>query len=121
MHGRRVFRGAFWVARTVRYPTHLQLAGAQVWSLTGSQSQAPALRLSLALRFCVSVVAEGDVDVEAIVVSLMPKRKVSRSWIMLKFSLMSKLLLSSMPEVMVLRIDDAFARSCGGTATGCRT
>ena len=31
-------------------------------SVSGSR----ALRLSLALRFCVSVVAEGDVDVEAI-------------------------------------------------------
>ena len=55
-----------------------------------------------------------------LLVSLMPKLKVSRSWI-IEFSPTSKLLLSSMPEVMVLRIDDAFARACGGTATGCRT
>ena len=52
-----------------------------------------------------------------LLVSLMPKLKVSRGWIM-EFSPTSKLLLSSMPEVMVLRVDVyAFARSCGGTAT----
>ena len=34
--GRRVFWGSFWFARTVRYPTRLHLAGAQVWSLAGS-------------------------------------------------------------------------------------
>ena len=121
MHGRRVFRGAFWVARTVRYPTHLQLAGAQVWSLIGSQSQAPALRLSLALRFCVSVVAEGDVDVEAIGVVDAEAEGVAK--------LDHVEVLADVEVVVVVdaggdgvEIDVlVFARACGGTATGCRT
>ena len=45
--------GVLLVARTVRYPMRLQLAGAQVWSLTGSLvsgSSSEALSSSALLR-----------------------------------------------------------------------